>query len=141
MDQCFSIIEAARSSKPYLIQELDYSDILDLKDLTKRLMTPSQSQQISWLNLKWLRFVKGEPDVIYFKYDMDEPFRELRIRARRGRPEKVFEKPIAKRYSSRIPISTAKKADLKKMCDLRIIKERHHPFYKSLPSEGSVKVS
>ena len=29
--------------------------------------------------------------------------------------------------------------DLEKICDLRIIKERHHPFYKSLPSEGSVK--
>lgn len=63
----------------------------------------------------------------------------LKIRGRRGRQEKVFDKPLAKRYKDRIPISAAKKADLERMCNLKIIPERHHSFYRSLPCDGSVR--
>ena len=144
-DQWNTVIECARPKQPYVIQGLQYRDVLDFKHVAatslRNTKTDVSGQRVNWLKVKWLRYIKREEDTIFFKYRMNEPhFHQLKTRgaSRRGRHTihtQVSDIPC--RYSARLPISAAKKADLLDLCRLNVIPEKHHPFYYSLPCSSS----
>ncbi|KAK7091733.1 hypothetical protein V1264_009377 [Littorina saxatilis] len=75
---------------------------------------------------------------------MSDPFRQLYIRhgsSRRGRGPVTVTTigEILHRYTERIPLSAAKKADLLDLCRLNIIQEKHHHLYRSLPSDSHAR--
>ncbi|XP_070184874.1 uncharacterized protein [Littorina saxatilis] len=144
-DQWNTVIECARPKQPYTIQEIHHTDVLDLKHLAatnlRNTKTDVSGHRINWLKIKWLRYLKGDADTIFFKYRMTDPaFKMLKIRgaSRRGRQTVCTRvSDIPRRYDTRLPVSAAKKSDLLDLCRLAIIPEKHHHFYHQLPSSSS----
>ena len=46
---------------------------------------------------------------------------------------------LPRRYTSKLPISSAKKKDLRNLCKSGVIPSEYHEFYKSLPFHQSVR--
>lgn len=77
----------------YTVQELKYTDFLDLKSLEKLIIknrsTDTQGITVNWLKIKVLKYEKTEPGVIQFKYNYsDEQFKSIRVSGR-SRPTKL----------------------------------------------------
>ena len=144
-DQWNTVIECARPKQPYVIQGLQYRDVLDFKHVAatslRNTKTDVNGQRVNWLKVKWLRYIKGEEDTIFFKYRMNKPhFRQLKTRGASRRGLHTIHTQVSDipcRYSARLPISAAKKADLLDLCGVKVIPEKHHPFYYSLPCSSS----
>ncbi|KAL8606590.1 hypothetical protein ACOMHN_009475 [Nucella lapillus] len=142
-DEWTFLMRCARPRKRYDVEELAHRNIFDFKSVATTCLRNTKSDtdgnRVNWMKIKWLRYLKGEEDTIYFKYKMSDPFKKLKIRhgsSRRGRPISVTTiEELPRRYAQRLPISAAKKADLMDLCRLRIIPPTHHLFYKNLPSD------
>jgi hypothetical protein len=69
----------ARRKNPYLIVPLIYGDIYDFKYLAKTSMKFRKEDikggKINWLQIRWLRYMKENPDCILFKYKFEDEFR------------------------------------------------------------------
>ena len=52
---------------------------------------------------------------------------------------KVDEALLKRAYTNPLPVSTAKKSDLLKLCASGAIKSKFHEFYNSLPTSDSVR--
>ncbi|KAK7091324.1 hypothetical protein V1264_009019 [Littorina saxatilis] len=147
-DQWKTVMECARPKQAYVVEELEFSDVLDFKAVATSCLcnskTDGEGSRINWMKIKWLRYLKGEEDTIYFKYRMSDPFRQLKIRhgsSRRGRGPVTVTTigEIPHRYTERIPLSAVKKADLLDLCRLNIIQEKHHHLYRSLPCDSHAR--
>ena len=96
-DQWNTVTECARPKQPYVTQELQYRDVLDFKHVAatslRNTKTDVNGQRVSWLKVKWLRYIQREEDTVFFfffffKYRINEPhFRQPKTRgtSRRGR--------------------------------------------------------
>ncbi|KAK7504908.1 hypothetical protein BaRGS_00003936 [Batillaria attramentaria] len=147
-DQWNTVIQMARPAKPYDVFPMCHTDIWDFKKVAAQSMRNTKTDvagcRVNWLKIKWLRYIKGEKDTIFFKYRMpDSAFNQLKIRgsSRRGRQQStaVQGSSLPMRYCSRLPISEAKKMDLLDLCNLGVIPAQHHHFYKNLPANISVQ--
>lgn len=136
-----SIMKRARSKRnrstanPYHVKQLHFSDMLDLKHLSKCLiknrLKDENGNTVKWLEIKCLRYEKANPDIIKFRYNYNDPYILLNVRGR-GRKHSVNE--IKRAYHQLLPISKQKKEDLMKLCKKEIIPEELHAWYASLPS-------
>ncbi|KAK3107527.1 hypothetical protein FSP39_016707 [Pinctada imbricata] len=141
--QWSTVIRMARRKDPYNVVPLTHEDIWDFKKVQSQSMKYNKIEingtKINWLNIKWLRFMKEDPDNILFKYNFEEDFRKMKVTGsgKRGRPiEKTKELP--RKYTGKQPISQAKKKDLLNLCKTKIISSEYHDFYKNLPSSNNV---
>ncbi|KAK3092951.1 hypothetical protein FSP39_009293 [Pinctada imbricata] len=141
--QWSTVIRMARRKDPYNVVPLTVEDIWDFKKVQSQSMKYNKIEingtKINWLNIKWLRFMKEDPDNILFKYNFEEDFRKMKVTGsgKRGRPiEKIKELP--RKYTGKQPISQAKKKDLLNLCKTKIISSEYHDFYKNLPSSNNV---
>lgn len=127
-----------KKSDPYIVEELKFSDIVDLKSLGENLIKnrtlDDKGEKVQWFKIKVLRFEKKQPGVILFKYSIEETeFRTLPTYGL-GRPPNMPVE-LQKLYSRQLPISAAKKKDLLTLCRKKIIPQEFHAMYKSLPVE------
>jgi len=72
-NQMVTIIEDARHDPmPYKVEQLIFSDFLDMKELAKKIMKnyniDSKGEPVRWLEIKWLQMNKDD-DVVRFKYN------------------------------------------------------------------------
>ena len=142
-DEWNLVVQMARKGKPYTVIPLTHESVLDFKEYAKSKLrntrTDLQGNRVNWLKIKWIRYEKSDPDALYFKYTMSEPFKVLRIRGSSTRKEKqvqTLDMP-AKRYKTRLPVAEAKKKDLLDLCKMGVIRQAYHDYYKSLPSSLS----
>ncbi|KAK7089570.1 hypothetical protein V1264_024516 [Littorina saxatilis] len=138
------ILRMARRGQPYVVIPLKHTDFLDVKQLAcsavRNTKTDINGQRVNWLTVKCLQFVQGEEELLYLKTSFDEEeYRVLRLvtSGKRGRTSSLTKTTIVPRYSSKLPISEAKKRDLLSLCKSAIIPEQHHDYYKALPSSTS----
>lgn len=108
---------ARRNPGPYKVEMMNFSDFLDLQNLSKSIVKnvtkTNDGDRVNWLKIKWLRFDKNTPYEIQFKYNLsDLNFQLIDIRkcvkTKRSSNKKWPEK-IEKKYIERLPISIAKK--------------------------------
>ena len=136
-----TVLRSARRKHPYVVIPLENESFIDFKKLAKESTTfakkDSDGANMEWMKLKWIQFMKQEPDKIFFKYNFtDEPFKQLRVKpmlTRRGRQTSntfaVQQNQLPQKYSGDLSISEAKKKDLLALCRQLIIPRVHHPFY------------
>lgn len=64
----------ARRKDPYHVVLLKHYDFLDFKGVkVKCTMTKSESgQKVKWTSIRWMRFLKSEPENCLFKYNIDK---------------------------------------------------------------------
>lgn len=143
MHDWLNICRLARSNRynkkcsSYTVQELKYTDFLDLKSLASLIMknhtTDTKGIKVNWLKIKVLKYEKTNPGVIQFKYNYsDEEFKSIRVSGR-GRPTK-YPDNLKQLYDKPIPISTLKKKDLMKLCKTKAIPVEFHEWYESIPT-------
>lgn len=65
-----ALIRCSKMSKPYMVNCLTHNDIVDLKQLFDEitcndLKQDSNKDKVPWMNIKWLRFLKNEGNIIY----------------------------------------------------------------------------
>lgn len=138
-----AIAGARKKAPPFIVQRMMHTDFSDLKMLASTLLLNRsknmEGDTVNWLRVKWLRFSKLHPFVIEYKYQIsDENFLRLNISSKRGRPNTLIG-DLTPAYLSRIPISTAKKADLLALLKSRVIPAEHAVFYNDLPSNARAR--
>lgn len=135
----------SRKIKPYVVIPLKYNDILDIKAFgcKKNYKIDSSGNKVQWRKLKWLQFRKNDPDNAYLKYDFktSTEFAEVTthkpLRGLRG--GKCIAPTLTPAYSSKLPISAAKKKDLLSMCTSGIIPQEFHSYYEGMASSKAVQ--
>ena len=113
--------------------------MLDFKSLAssaiRNAKTDVDGRRVDWRDIKCLQLVRGPEEVVYFKSSFDQGhFQVLRF-SQQGCAAPL--KTVPHCYSSRLPVSRAKKQDLVSLCASGIIPEEHHAFYKALPTSSS----
>ncbi|KAK9747461.1 hypothetical protein QE152_g5210 [Popillia japonica] len=94
-----------KSANPYHVSQLHFSDMLDLKDLSKRIIQHRLKDvdgNKNWLEIKCLRYDKADPSTISFRYDHSGPYKTFNVR---GRGRQPLIKEVKKVYSNYLPIS------------------------------------
>ena len=73
--------------------------------------------------MKWMRYLKEEPDTCFFKYELEDSVEFKRIKlVGEKRPN---EQPLPL-YKGKLPISNAKKKDLLSLCKQGAIPSEFH---------------
>ncbi|CAH1102952.1 unnamed protein product [Psylliodes chrysocephalus] len=144
-------------------QEFKYFEILDLKSLAAKLIKnrtrDDNNLTVNWLKIKRLKYLKDQPNKIYYNYDMSTNFQTITISntnqnfedspsTRTRKQWKKNKEPTANTfefpseipflYDSQLPISNAKKKDLLKLCRKEIIPEELHEWFNKLKSSADV---
>ena len=137
-----TIIYNARRKNPYSVLPLTFVDFIDFKkmqaDFYKNFDKNTEGEKVKWRDIKHLQFRQNAPENIYYKYDFDDTeFQVIKCKSQtRGRQRNI--EPTRK-YSSRLGVSCAKKADLLSLCNSGIIPSDLHFFYENLPTSTSVR--
>lgn len=129
------LIRGARvSPEPFDVKNILFDEFFDFKGFS----SSSLNFKIPWRSVCWLRYLKDEPSKLYYKTSFSEDFAEVDCRKIRNRGRPIT--PIVKKaFSSELPISEAKKADLQKMCKDLTIPRAYHYFYESLKTSRDVR--
>lgn len=137
-----TVLQMARRRNPYTVVPLKHTDIIDFKQYQSINMKPQKKTEsgakVIWTKIKWMRYIKDEPEVCYFKNDIDGEFEKLKIVGSRRQPAN-FAESLPMKYQSKLPISAEKKKDLIQLCKNGVIPQEFHEYYKSLPSSNSKK--
>lgn len=130
-----NVIRLARKDHPYFVQEMNHNDFLDFKEMRATMlpikMKATDGTILQWNNVRWLQFKEDAPDVLYFKSDYWEDFKEVRLNARMTRSGRT-QTEITKLYSEQIFIKQVKHKDLMSMCRDGTIPKKYH-YYEKLP--------
>jgi hypothetical protein len=136
-----NIISSSRRGQPYTVVPLDHTDFFDFKNMTTKdtFVTDTEGRKVKWMNIRQIRYIKGDPNAVYIKYSFDEefitvPVFPIRRRNRRGQADSAELCSPNKAYNSKLAISHAKKQDLLKMLDKQIIPQEYAAYYNNLPS-------
>lgn len=151
------LISSARLNPcPYIVTTLNHSDFYDLNNLTSKVIQNTTKgtvnnlqdrsngpEKVQWLKIKWLRFEKSKPNIIQYKYNLnDTEFYEIDITQCNKRKvlcndwKNIVLKPA---YTKQMPISEAKKNDLLFLLEKRIIPPDYTNYIKSIPSTSRPK--
>ena len=140
-----TVIRMARRKNPYTVIPIKHEDIIDFKQVKaqkiKNVRMTTEGKKVNWTKIRWMRFQKDIPDTCFIKYEYDEEFQSIKVTgSKRGCGlDVVPSEPLPTRYVSKLPISAAKKKDLLNLCKSGVIPSEFHIFYKSLPSQQSVR--
>ena len=123
------ICTATRERNPYTVTELEFTDFMDFHKLVEETVVNHNKsisgQNVNWLKLKWLRFIKAKPNSILVKERLtDDEFQEIIVNQSVGRrvhknsPEHQWMSTrgsctgTSLQYTQMLHISVAKKQDL-----------------------------
>lgn len=150
--------------RPYSVKVLTHDKMLDIKDLRSNIISSAldrntSGEAVNWLKIKWLRYVKEKPEIIFYKntyedetfLEMPAPFNKVTSsQKKRGRPKKgspahaasattSFNYEFLHPYPARLGISQQKKKDLLKLCKDFLIPEEFHDYYNDLRVNGETE--
>ena len=138
-----TVVQMAKKTDPFTVVPFRHTDVYDFKKLAattiRNIKTDLKGNRVNWLKIRWLRYIKSEPDTIHFKYNMHDDFSAIKVNgasSRRGRSCQpgAATTELTYLYSSKLPIADAKKKDLLDLCRLKVIPEDFHSYYRSLLS-------
>lgn len=145
-----TLIALSRKQNPYIAVPMKFNHVVDFKDFVqkhcKNLKTTTTGTRINWLNVKWIEVRQSNPRSVFVNYTFDrQEFQEIQVqmstRQRVGRalkwPESYSQLQLC--YTSKLPISIAKKKDLVSLCEREIIPQEFHSYYASLPESKTEK--
>lgn len=130
------LIRQTGKKKPFIVIEMGDQNFLDFAGLLKTVLivrkTDNAKNPFNWRDVRWLRFLKDQPGVLFFKTSLDEEedFKEVSFR-RRGKVAKYV--PEKKTGPNNL-ISIEKKKDLIDL--LPFISPVFHGFYENLATTG-----
>lgn len=128
---------AKQHGKPYIVEELQYTDFLNFKQksiIKGNWSKSTNGDKVQWNKIKEIYVKPEEPYKLFYKYDLDtEDYHILTVKTftRRQRANNIDS--IDQLYPSSVPIPKAKKDDLLSMCQSQIIPSTYHNFFNSLP--------
>ena len=139
------IAGARRNPSPFVVTRLTHEDFFDLKQLGRQIICNrtqnTAGDKVNWLKIKHLRFDKTMPHTVQYKYALSaDDFMELDILGRTRRRGKRSQLPrsLQPLYTSRLPVSAAKKKDLLKLLHDHVIPPEYSDWYRSLPVSDAV---
>ncbi|CAF4832257.1 unnamed protein product [Pieris macdunnoughi] len=146
---------ARRNPRPFNVTVLSHGEFLDFNpnnchfaaETTKKTQSKKCKEKETWnttnkkkINFQdavWIQYLKNSSKSIFIKTDYnEESFKEMKIKAKKGKNTSLMPTHV---YSSRLPISTAKKRDLMKLCAENQIPKYYHSFYENLPVSSTVQ--
>ena len=138
-----TIIRNARRKNPYLVVPLKHWDFIDFKQVQgefyKNMEKNTEGDKVRWRDIVHLQFRKDAPDNIYYRYSYDGELLAIKARIRtRGKQRSVNSLNLPTKYTSRLSVSAAKKADLLSLCDSGVIPDDCRPFYETLNVDKAV---
>ena len=137
----YNIIRMARRARPYLIVPLSFESFLDFKQNTQQVDNTKfdeEGKPVKWLNIRWIRATRWNPNTILFKYNFESEFKALNLkRQKKGRNAPAAHSEalvdLVPAYNARLPISSKKKHDLLNLCSQGVVPCRYKAFYEGLP--------
>ena len=129
-----------RKPKPYSVTTMKHTDFVDVKLLATQIMKnttkTTSGERVHWMNIKWLRFEKEEPNIVKFAYSVNAD--EFCILDVTGGTTPVAWQCVClvPAYTARQSISLAKKKDLLSLLSTRIIPPDYEQFYTNLPASA-----
>jgi hypothetical protein len=141
--QWHTVIVLARKKNPYIVVPVKFGDVYNFKEYAKNvypnMKMDVKGQKIKWLSIRWVQVRQTEPKSIFINYTFDPTeFHQINIQTanrQRGRPQAA----LHALYSSKQPISEAKKKDLVSLCRSGIIPEDFHQYYESLATSKHIR--
>lgn len=119
---------AKKQGKPYLVNNIKYTDILDWKTFSNNFgnfIKNTDGEKVYWSNIKMLRITKDDPNTIYYKNTFDtDTFKQINI------SKKNDDDILTSAYIDRPKITYKKKEDLLSL--LKHVPIDHHDFFKNL---------
>lgn len=93
-DQMYYLIENAKvTGHKYQVKQMTQSDFIDFKEIKgKNWLKDTNGDKIYWSKIKEVDFSHDHPNIIYFRYSLEDELREMQImtrtnsRRRRGEP-------------------------------------------------------
>lgn len=134
-----SVIQCAKKTEtPYAVHELNFSDILDLKDLVtqfgKNFTVNNDGDRVVWNDIKKIFMQASSPYLIFYNdtYDQNATMKCLNVRNKmRGRGGVNVELNLRYKYHQQPKILTLKKKDLLAL-RLKCIPRVYRDYYSSL---------
>lgn len=134
----YSVIRNAKKTPPlYNVIEMDHDDFLDFKQFasvtnwTKNI----QNEKLCLSKIREIRVYKEQNYKLFYKYEFDENFKEIKIydeTRKRRKENKIVIEEIPKAYISGFPITEEKRKDLLYLCDQNLIPKFYQNFYRQL---------
>lgn len=127
---------------PYKVITLNHNDFYDLEKLVNLMVHNTtvniEKEKVNWLKIKWMRFDKSEPNIMQYKYGLqDTEFKRLDISKKKTAGRKKnwsSDCLLCVKYPDKLPISEDKKKDLNTLLELKIIPSDYKSFYDELPT-------
>lgn len=140
------ITRAKRKIPPFQVEEIKFTDFLSTKSLEDAVTNRKKDingDNFSWLNIQWLRVIRGYKLLLHFKQSLSEveDFRQINLEKTRQRGRQllclssIIQAPL---YSYCRPVTADKKKDMTDL--LPYIPQVHHSFYKYLPVETGTRL-
>lgn len=123
---------------PYHVTEMKRGKFLSTKALEECICnrkTNTKGGKVNWWNIKWLRYCKNKPNIIFYKETLQDnfPSNEINISkpSSKEMPPNLFNIVQIPLYPDRRPVKEIKKKHMMQL--LSYIPPHYHPFYKGLP--------
>lgn len=139
-DGWYTVARTAKTTQPpYAVKEMDFSQFLNFKTYSQKLITnknKGENSIMKWLQVKWIQYRQQEPMYINYKTQLSNAtFDRLCIRLRSTRNEEdIVLSELGKLYQSALGIDAKKLNDLKDLCQKGTIPAIYHSFYLNLHS-------
>lgn len=142
-DDWFLAITSSRKKKSFHLTQMsreDFKSVFNLEKCVTRRKKNGNNDPVSWLKIQWIRILKQEPFVLYYKETLSEdfPFSSLNLKpAKTGRPLALNRVDMEMLYQQPRKITKEKKKDMLDL--LPYIPPVHHPFFQNLVTDDNVE--
>jgi len=134
------IFRRARRKNSYSVINYHHKDFPDFQKLAQELLKNKRRGEdgnvVNWLLVKSFECMKTTRGVIFYRYDFSADFKKIHVF---GRDQPNLSYNLLHAYNDRIPITAAKKNDLKKLCDQKVIPAEVHDWFANLPTSNREK--
>ena len=148
-----NIIEASRTSQPFLVKQVNGNDIKDYKGLAdksvKTSLISNTGEKVQMRSVMWFSYGESEemdpvtgvettvehPDEVWCRYTHN-PLESWKKINPFKRNVKAGNLEAGKKYTKRVPIKSAKYKDLISLVDKGLLSEDVGVFYANLPHDG-----
>lgn len=142
--QWYSLIHCAkRTGNPYNVIEMEQRNFYNFRTIMEKFSWElnCSAEKVFYNQIRLLKILKDSPEIIRYKYEFEEDFKNINLLQKKGRKKPPSEALLLlipeHLYSSQIPIPDLKFKDLKTMCEKKLIPEMYHDFYMNLKQASS----
>lgn len=133
-DQYITLIRTAKKSgNPYVVEELSYDAVFDLKDLIKlglNNLKNTNNDSVKIGNIKIVKFVKGENAMLYKTSYAQSEFEK--VEAKPGRKNKTQTNLLKKLYTTKPKLNEKKKQSILSLFHKNAIPKYYFNYYNNL---------